>query len=118
MPATGPRWTRRVFLATAAAGLVRADAEADAWEIVTELATALGHSSPVEVLAVCDSQMPGFATLRAGVTALCAAADVESGIDPVRNTGNDRARDLEVDWTMQLIDRSGLGRVTRRHETV
>ena len=62
--------------------------------------------------------MPGYETLRVNVSALVAQAEVESGIDPAENSGDDRARSVVVDWQLHLVDRSGLQRVTRRRETV
>ena len=56
--------------------------------------------------------------LRANVTALITAAEVESAIDPVRNEGTDRERHVEVDWQLRLIGRSGFEAITQRRETV
>jgi len=95
-----------------------ADPAADVWESVTEMAAALARGSDVGFLAVCDSKMAGYSALRANIAALVAAADVESGIDPVSNTGDEQARDVEVDWQISMVDRSGLQRVTRRRQVV
>jgi hypothetical protein len=119
MPATGPDRTRRALLLGFTAVLARAaDPAAQAWDVVAGLAAALGKRSDVEFLAWCDPRLPGYSTLRSNVSALVVASDVESGIDPIKNEGDDRKRDLEIDWTMRLIDRSGLGTVTERRETV
>jgi hypothetical protein len=62
--------------------------------------------------------MPAYPPLRANVSALVAAVDVESGIDPVGNSGDDRRREVEVDWQLQLVGRSGIATVTRRRQNV
>lgn len=119
MRATAPELTRRALLAGLTPILARAaDSAEDAWEVVIAMASALGRGADGEFLAVCEPALPGYEALRANVAALVAAADVESAIDPVKNTGGGAARDLEVDWLMSLVDRGGLGRVTRRRQVV
>src|SRR3954471_21594795 len=119
MPATGIEMTRRTALfALCAASALAADAAEDVWEIVTTLAAALGRGDAGEFLSVCDSAAPAYPVLRANVLALVAQADIESAIDPIRNTGDDRAREMVLDWQLHLVERSGLQRVTRRSETV
>ena len=119
MPATERDLSRRIWLACVVVGLARAaDPAQEVWDAVAEMAAALGRASSGEFLAICDAALPGFEGLRANVQALVLSFEVESAIDPVSNTGDDRARDLEIDWQMQLIDRTGLGRVTRRRQAV
>lgn len=95
-----------------------ADPSQDTWDLVTRLAAALGRGNAAEFLAECDPAMPGYADLRVNVTALAAQADAESGIDPVRNEGDDRAREVEVDWSLHLTGRSGYLRATDRRSKV
>jgi hypothetical protein len=106
------------LLAAASAIARGADPSLDAWELVAKMAQALGTGDPAEFLSAFDAAMAGLAILRANVTALIAQWDVESGIDPVRNEGDDRAREVDVDWLLHLADRTGLDRVLRRRETV
>jgi len=107
-----------MILACVASRAAAADPAQDAWDLILSLAAALGRNDAVGFLDLCDSSMPGYQDLRVNVAALVAQADVESGIDPLRNDGNDRARELEVDWTMQMADRTCLNRATTRHATV
>jgi hypothetical protein len=101
-----------------AAALVRAaDPAEEVWEVVTTMAAALGRGSDGEFLAVCDASLAGYATLRGNLAGLVAAAEIESGIDPVTNEGDGAARVLEVDWQLHLVER-GLDRVTRRRQVV
>jgi hypothetical protein len=118
MPAIGRDLTRRALLAGVAALAHAAEPAVEAWEVIAEMASALGRAAPTEFLSRIDRAAPGFAALRANVAALVAAADVESSVDPVSNEGDAAARDLEVDWQLHLVDRTGLGRVTRRRQTV
>src|SRR5436305_5545803 len=119
MPAIELEMTRRsALLLFCAAPSLAADPAQEAWEVITTLAAALGRADAGEFLSVCDSAMPGYETLRVSVSALVAQAEVESGIDPAENSGDDRARNVVVDWQLQLVDRSGLQRATRRREHV
>jgi hypothetical protein len=119
MPATARRLSRRALLFGAAATLARAaDPAQDAWEFVTGLAAALERSNASDFLRACDPAMPSYADLRANVAALVAQADAESAIDPVRNEGDDRSRNLEVDWSLHLTARSELLRATDRRSNV
>jgi hypothetical protein len=111
--------TRRAILfALAAARLRGADAAAQVWDVLTGIASALSSGDAPGFLHAFDRQMKGFEGLAAAVTALVAEAEVESGIDPVQNTGDDQNRTLEVSWSMRLISRSELRTVTQRQATV
>ena len=101
-----------------AARALAADPAQDVWDLVTVMAASLGRSDAGEFLAACDSAKAAYEALRANVVALVAQADVDSGIDPVRNEGDAAAREVEVDWQLQLVERSALQRVTRRRTTV
>ena len=119
MPAIGPEITRRAWLLALLAGAARAaDPSQEAWEVITGMAAALGRSDAGEFLAVCDPAIPGYASMRANLVALVAQAEVESAIDPVENAGDDQVRNLEVDWSMRLVGKSALQRVTSRREVV
>ncbi len=119
MPATGPEITRRAAIAAlCVAGARAADSAQEVWGLVTTMAAALGRGDAGEFLSVCDAGMPGYAALRANIIALTAQVDAESGIDPVSNSGDGAAREIEIDWQLHLVDRTGLQRVTRRRSTI
>jgi len=119
MPATGRDLSRRTLLLAAGAVCARAaDPAQECWDALTAMAAALGRSDPGEFLAYCDRAMPDYETLRTNVIALVAQAEIESGVDPVRNMGDAAAREVEVDWLLHIVERGGLGKVTRRQQTV
>ena len=95
-----------------------ADPTQDAWDLVTRLAAALASANAYEFLGFFGSDMPGYSDLRVNIAALVAQAEVESGIDPVRNEGDAAARNVEVDWSLRLVGRAGIDRVTSRHANV
>jgi hypothetical protein len=107
-----------LFGAIMAAAAGAADPAAEAWDLLASMAAALGRGAAAEFLAAFDAALPGYSALRANVNALVSAAEVESAVDPVRNDGDDRAREVEVDWSLHLVDRAGPQRVTRRRQNV
>ena len=62
--------------------------------------------------------MKGFEDLAVAVNGLVAETEIESGIDPIQNTGDDQKRTVEVSWSMRLISRSELQTLTQRQATV
>jgi hypothetical protein len=119
MPATGLEISRRAFALVCAAAVARAaDPAQDALDLITRLAGFLASADATQFLDACDSRMPSYSDLRVNVSALVAQAEVESGIDPVRNEGDAAARDLEVDWSLRLVGRAGFERVTSRQGIV
>jgi hypothetical protein len=121
--------TRRTILAGALAGCatLRADSADDAFDVVASAARALTEATalappnrggPQIFLSYFDSKMPGFATLRANVTALIAQDDLSCSLDPVANEGDDKRRELEVDWILRLVATSTGIDARERHEKV
>jgi len=111
--------TRRAILLTLAALRLRgADAAAQVWDVLTNMASALASGDAPGFLHDFDRNMKGFEELATAVTGLLAETQIESGIDPVENTGDDQNRTLEVTWSMRLISRSEIATVTQRQATV
>ena len=115
---------RALILGAVAAGVVRADAEDETWELVASAARALveatalpppNRGTAVPFLSYFDPKMAGFETLRDSVTALIDQVDLQSTIDPLRNEGNDRAREMTLDWLLTMSD-PGSSIVSTRRE--
>ncbi|HEY2017216.1 MAG TPA: hypothetical protein VGH38_27110 [Bryobacteraceae bacterium] len=118
---------RALLLAAIAAPGLRADAADDAWELLASAARALCEATAVDppnrgtaapFLGYFDRKMPGYETLRNNVTALIAGADLQATIDPLKNEGDDHARDLELDWTMRITTLVDGVTSSQRRETV
>jgi hypothetical protein len=109
---------RTLFWAALAAPLAAADPASEAWDLITDAATALGSGSAGEFLAPFDPAMPNYEALRANVTALVQQNQAQSAIQFTRNEGDGQARELELDWQLLLTSREDTARVTRRRETV
>jgi hypothetical protein len=110
---------RRLLLAVLAAPLLKGDDPAqEVWDLLAEMAAALVDGDAGRFVLAFDPKMPGFQELRAAVSGLLARAEVESTIDPVQNTGDDRRRTLEADWSMRLVDREGARHITERRAAI
>lgn len=109
---------RAILLALAALRLRGADAAAQVWDVLTDMASALASGDAPGFLHAFDRQMKGFEDLAVAVNGLVAETEVESGIDPIQNTGDDQKRTVEVSWSMRLISRSELQTLTQRQATV
>lgn len=96
--------TRRVFLGVAivAPGILRADAAAEAWDLVTALAAALAEDNASGFLKRFDAKMPGFEDLSRDIPAMLQQANVQSSISPISNEGGESARKLQLDWELRL----------------
>jgi len=109
---------RAILLALAALRLRGADAAAQVWDVLTDMASALARGDAPGFLHAFDRQMKGFEDLAVAVNGLVAETEIESGIDPIQNTGDDQKRTVEVSWSMRLISRSELQTLTQRQATV
>jgi hypothetical protein len=119
--------TRRALLLASLAARLRADSADDAWELIASAARALGEAtalpppnrgSAVPFLSFFDHKMPGYETLRTNVTALIDQADLQTTIDQAGNEGDDRARNVTVDWELRITDLATAVNSTRRQELV
>lgn len=61
--------------------------------------------------------MPGYDRLADYARALCDQDDVASSIDISKETGDDRRRELVLDWTLQLSGKTD-SRVEQRERSV
>jgi hypothetical protein len=82
------------------------------------MATDLSDGHPVEFLRAFDKAMPGYEDIRTNVTALLAAADVQSSIDVESNEGDDRKRQVAADWLLRITGHAEVSGQTNRDELV
>jgi hypothetical protein len=111
--------SRRAIVASLLGTPLFADDPArEVWDRLAAMAAALGQTNAGEFLRDFDRSMPGYEELRLAVQGLLARCEVESSIDPVENSGDDRRRTLEADWQMHLVDRDAAQHITVRRATV
>jgi len=94
--------TRRLLLAAAVAALANADAPPAVLALLRAAAEALADNDSAAFLDLFDRGMPGYAELRGFIEELLAAEDVASTIEIANDEGTEQARDLELDWLLQI----------------
>jgi hypothetical protein len=122
--------TRRTLLALPFAMRLRADSARDVWDVLGEAAHELSQGNATAFMDCFDPKMPGYEQLRADVAALIREAPppssraaterggIYSSLDLVSDQGDDRARDLELDWTLDIRQAEGSMGATRRRQNV
>ena len=71
-------------------------------DLFTDIAASLSAGNVPRFLSAFDPAMPGYAALRANVTALIAQGEIQSSIDPLENQGDATRRSVEWQWTMRI----------------
>jgi len=94
--------TRRVLLLGWGAGLLRADAAQQVYDLFADMAAALSAANPQAFLADVDKALPGYEKLAADVTGLLREYLAESSVELNKNEGDDRTRKVEADWLLTL----------------
>ncbi|HUA58233.1 MAG TPA: hypothetical protein VML19_05730 [Verrucomicrobiae bacterium] len=85
------------------------------WDLISDALTALTEVSgdpsasaarvPSRFLSAFDPKMPGFNQLRTNVMGILGEGTVESSAVMVRNEGDDRTREVELEWDLSVVDR-------------
>src|SRR5580692_8833462 len=105
-PATGRDMTLRPWLLISAllfsAPGLRADAGAEVHEMIVGMHAALLESKPDALRAFFDPKMPGFKGLSTDIGLLLKECEAPSSVEFVSNTGDESARDLDLDWRLEL----------------
>lgn len=120
------RWSCSIALLLCAAGAQRgapqdstaAAPAAAAEDTIRHAADALRDRKPAALWLLFDRSMPGYSRLRRESDALLELARAESTIQVVKNEGDDRARNLELDWRMEIVQELDVASTTRRQATV
>ena len=103
---------RALLLLCLAVPLAAADPARDAWELLSNAASALAGSdsgsfqsydNSTSFLSYFDSKMPGYDEIRNDVSALLRTAQASSSIEPIANEGDAAAREMTVEWTLNIV---------------
>jgi hypothetical protein len=97
---------RRVLMIVPLAICFAADPARESADVIAGLAAALAAGNAQEFLASFDRRMPDYGQLETNIRALVLQADVQSYVDVGTNEGDEKARKLEIDWTLR-IQRTG-----------
>jgi hypothetical protein len=112
--------TRRAWLLAVPCcrALLAADAAEQAYQLVAAAASRLADNNVGGFLDCFDPSMPGYDSFAESVRGLMEQCEVTSSIDLRANQGDETARALELDWTLQLKLRFETQPIERRRERV
>ena len=105
---------RRPFVGVCGAICVIADDRTDALDVVAPIAAALSDGNTAAALAAIPRELENYAEVRENLTALIVQAEVTSSVDVV----SAEAGSAELDWYMQIRNRSTKMLIARRRGSV
>jgi hypothetical protein len=97
-----------------AGGGLRADSSEEVHAVIERMHAALMDGKADALRAVFDPRMPGFQKLSGDIGALLKESVAPSSVDFLSDTGDDLARQLELDWRLRIGAYSGESSVNRR----
>lgn len=106
-----------MFLAALAAPVFAASQESPI-DLVTKMAAALSEGNGLAFLDRLDHRMPDYQTIEQNILALTAQNEVLSSVEVLKDEGDENARNLELDWFLQIRSREANGGIERRRQTV
>jgi hypothetical protein len=111
--------TRRVLLfTTVTIPLLHSDASSDVWELFVKMAAALAEDNAPGFLNAIDPEMAGFEQLKTNVEGMIQQAEIRSIVEKVSDSGDDRAKSVQLDWFLQLKRRGSGERTEERQQIV
>ena len=111
--------TRRELLLTPMlVPLLRGDASDDVWEVFVKLAAALAEDNASGFMDAIDPEITGFEQLKTNIEGMIQQSEIRSIIDKVSDSGDDRARSVQLDWFLQLKRRGSGERTEERQQVI
>jgi hypothetical protein len=118
----------RLLLMTAALAMAQDETPPDVIQFLRELGTDLAnaHADPVnqpyanprQFLDHFDPAMPGFTKLREYVEDLTARVGVGSVIEVASESGDERKREMQLDWVLEILDKTLIQDKSPRRELI
>jgi murein L,D-transpeptidase YcbB/YkuD len=100
------------------AALARADTRQDLLDLFTSMASALSEENPAAFLRAIDPSMPGYQQFADNVNALAAQNAVSSSIEIIKQEGDDRVQNVELDWLLEITGKDQNHAVLHRQSVV
>jgi hypothetical protein len=86
------------------------------WDVISDALTGLTEVSgdphpgaqqvPTRFLSAFDPKMPSYGQVRTNVIGLLDEGHIYSNVEMVRNEGDDRTREVELNWDLSLVNRN------------
>lgn len=109
---------RLALLVVLLAVSVRADSASDAIDVCATMAGALSDDNAAGFVKALAPEMAGRDQLAANVRAMMTLSETTSGIDILRNEGDDQKRIVVLDWSLQMKRKGDTVQSERRQAVV
>jgi hypothetical protein len=113
---------RRIFLLVLSGAILGARPAADpkqqVFDLFAKIASELSAGNPMVFLEAVDHDMPHFEDFQNDVTALVEQSELTNSIEVYSDEGDDNHRAEELDWFMEIVDRSASRPLERRRAVV
>ncbi|MDQ6760915.1 MAG: hypothetical protein M3Z32_13765 [Acidobacteriota bacterium] len=96
----------------------QADTHADVVDLFAQMAAALSDDNAPQFMKLFDRNMPNRGQLETQITALLANAEVASSVELINDEGDERKREVEVDWYLELRSRLRAGPLVQRRSVI
>jgi len=109
---------RVIALSLAVAALCLADTHRDVMHVFGNMASALTAGNPDQFMESFDRHMPDYDTIKDNVIQLVAQGQITTIAQPIRDEGDDRHREVDLDWTLDIQIPDSPMAPAHRRETV
>ncbi len=113
---------RRTFHAAILGALgtigAQADTHAEVVDLFAQMAAALSDDNAAQFMKLFDRNMANHGQLETQITALLANAEVASSVELMKDEGDERKREVEVDWYLELRSRLRAGPLVQRRSVI
>jgi len=109
---------RRAFFAVVFTPLLMADANQEVYDRFESMASSLSQGDAEPFVDALDPSMSGYRDLAANVRALAAQTEVTSAIEVLTESGDATHQDVQLDWFLEITQKSDPLNLVRRRETV
>ena len=106
------------MLAVMANLAAKADTHADVVDLFAQMAAALSDDNAAQFMKAFDRNMAGYGEMETQITALIADSEVASSVELLKDDGDDRKRDVELDWYLELRSRVRGGPFVQRRAVI
>lgn len=95
-----------------------ADTHADVVDLFAQMAAALSDDNAAQFMKAFDRNLAEYGRLETQITALLANSEVASSVEPLKDEGDERKRDIELDWYLELRSRVRGGPLVQRRAVI
>ena len=97
---------------------LRADPQREILDLFTSMLADLTGDNATGFMSGFDRDMPDYGKLKAQVAAMVDEGDVESDIEPVKDSGDDTHHTIDLDWYLKIRSAVANGPIVERRQII